>query len=216
MKVGTDGVLLGCLCEAHGPQKALDIGTGSGLIALQLAQRFKECAIHGIEIEKDAADQAALNFAQAPWSDRLTLIHADVKDWPSHQPYDLIVCNPPFYPNSHPAKGESRRQAREQRDLSYVDLAQVFAARLSDSGSAWCILPADFENEWQNALYQSNLHISTIISISAVENRKANRLIVGCSKIPQQTVGRHLSIRKEDGAYTADYLTLTKAFYLFA
>lgn len=216
MKVGTDAVLLGCLCKAHEPLHALDIGTGSGIIALQLAQRFPNCLIDAIEIEQTAATQASSNFQHSPWSDRLQLLHADVRNWDSTRSYDLIVSNPPFYPDTFPMHDNLRRQAREQETLSYQELAYNMARLLNQQGNCWCILPSNYENMWLDALAVAGLYAFSITYIRGAAHKAANRLVVGASSRSLEKTKNELSIRTAEGHYTAEYLKLTSDFYLFA
>lgn len=216
MKVGTDAVLLGCLCQSQAPQFALDIGTGSGVIALQLAQRFLSCQIDALEIEESALMQARANFAASPWATRLQGLYGDARNHPNLQQYDLIVCNPPFYPHTLPANGVQRQMAREQQTLSYQELAQIFSNQLKLTGSAWSILPITYETHWQDALSQAKLHVFSKTLIIPVDNKAANRIVVGAAKEIRPLITNNLTIRATDGQYTEDYLELTKDFYLFA
>ncbi len=216
MKVGTDAVLLGCLCQQDSPKHALDIGTGSGIIALQLAQRFSDCQIDALELDETAARQAAHNFMQSPWSARLQSICTDVRSWQIYKSYDLVVCNPPFYPHSFPAQGAERQQAREQQTLNYGDLARAIHHHLNEQGSVWCILPANFETHWDEALVAVGLTPFHKTYIEPVEQKAANRLVVGASKAIKTPSRASLIIRSIDGSYTPAYLQLTRDFYLFA
>jgi tRNA1Val (adenine37-N6)-methyltransferase len=216
MKVGTDAVLLGCLCQSQEPQFALDIGTGSGIIALQLAQRFPNCQVDALEIEESAMTQARANFAASPWATRLQCFYGDARKHPKLQQYDLIVCNPPYYPHTLPAKGVQRQMAREQQTLSYQELAHIFSNQLKMTGSAWCILPSSYETHWMDALLQAKLHIFSKTLINPVDNKTANRVVVGAAKEIRPLTTTNLTIRTKDGGYTQAYLQLTKDFYLFA
>jgi len=216
MKVGTDAVLLGCLCEAENPAHALDIGTGSGVIALQLAQRFPNCQVDAVELDEAAALQAKTNFQASPWPARLQIFQADVRHWQEKQSYDLVVCNPPFYPHSFPAQGVMRQQAREQQSLNYEDLAQVMASCLNTTGSCWCVLPTNFEGHWMQALASARLKAFSHTYIQGVSHKTANRVVVGAARVERAVESRQLVIRDAAGNYTADYLRLTKDFYLFA
>lgn len=216
MKVGTDAVLLGCICQSEQPKRALDIGTGSGIVALMLAQRFQRCKIDALELDESATFQARENFANSLWSARLQAIHADVRHWQGSHKYDLIVCNPPFYPHSYPAKGDKRQFARSQHTLSYPELARVMAASLQALGSAWCVLPTSYETNWEDALNAAGLTVFSKTYVKPSTHKAPNRVIVGATKEHLPASTQQLVIREAAGKYTADYLTLTRDFYLFA
>ena len=147
MKVGTDGVLLGCwsgydAAAAGSPTiphryhyaRCLDIGTGSGLIALMLAQRFPDALIDAIDIDKAAVEQAAENFAASPWSDRLHAFHVRLQEWQSHSAPSLIVSNPPYFQNSLKNPDKGRQTARHTDTLSFCELIHHSTRLLSENG----------------------------------------------------------------------------------
>ena len=121
MKVGTDGVLLGAWVNVFG-QNVLDIGTGTGLISLMIAQRFPEANIDALEIDSDAFLQAEENFSNSKFNHRLTLFHTSLQDYNSAKKYDLIVSNPPFFTVNDLVSFDSRKQARQQETLTFTDL----------------------------------------------------------------------------------------------
>ena len=162
MKVGTDGVLLGCwsgydAAAAGSPTiphryhyaRCLDIGTGSGLIALMLAQRFPDALIDAIDIDKAAVEQAAENFAASPWSDRLHAYCAKLQEWSivNSQLYSLIVSNPPYFQNSLKNPDKGRQTARHTDTLSFSELIHHSTRLLSENGILALILPAEAESE---------------------------------------------------------------------
>jgi tRNA1Val (adenine37-N6)-methyltransferase len=142
MKVGTDGSLLGAWAPAEAPKKILDVGTGTGLIALMLAQRFPKAHITAIEPNKEAALDAYDNFACSKFSDSLELIKISLQDFPSETRFDLITCNPPFFSHSLPAPEPGRHMARHADTLSHSDL--IAATKLLAPGGLLAgIYPAD-------------------------------------------------------------------------
>ena len=215
MKLGTDAVLLGCLAEHPAPTNILDIGTGSGIIALQLAQRFEKAVVTALEIEGDAAAQAQHNFDSSAWAQRLQLVKADVIQWQPAQRFDLICCNPPYYQNTYPIANTQRRVARSHEQLGFEQLAQSVARLLSDDGVFWVILPVDGLSDLQQCLSKAGLYPQTLISILPKIDKVCNRQVAAFRKHASAKIEeRLLCIRLADNSYTAEYKQLTEAFYL--
>lgn len=217
MKLGTDAVLLGCIAAQPAPAFILDIGTGSGVIALQLAQRFPEAHILGIEIDDTSAAQAALNFAASPWAKRLACLRTDVCTWESDQKFDLIVSNPPYFKDSFPIENEQRKIARGQHTLDSSTLMQRATELLADDGSFWFISPLDYFETAAQHLQLLGLNLARQTLIHPIRGKPANRIIACFTKITcLQSIQDRLTIRETTQAYTTEYLKLTQAFYLFA
>ncbi len=127
MKIGTDGVLLGAWAEVTGARQVLDIGTGSGVIALMLAQRAEKALIHAVEVDEDAYGQACENVQAAPWAGRMSVFHAAIQDYvqTSGQQYDLIVSNPPFFSGGTFSASQDRNSVRHTVKLPHGDLLQA-------------------------------------------------------------------------------------------
>jgi len=142
MKVGTDGTLLGSW--AAGGDHILDIGTGTGLIALMMAQRFPEARIDGVDIDSGAVRQARLNVSESPFSQRITVCKADVAVWDGR--YDAIVCNPPFFVHSLTSPDEQRTVARHAATLTYRQLMTAVSRLLTDDGECSVIVPFDYRS----------------------------------------------------------------------
>ena len=215
MKLGTDAVLLGCLADHPHPTHILDIGTGSGVIALQLAQRFENAQVLGLEIETDAAHQAQLNFKNSPWADRLSLTQADVTTWQSELSFDLICCNPPYYENGFPIADDQRRLVRSNELLSFEQLALSVARLLRADGSFWVILPTAGMQKLCGWMALSGLYLQEITFIYPKINKACNRQIAAFRALSPEAIEEHtVCIRSEDNSYTDTYKALTAAFYL--
>lgn len=215
MKLGTDAVLLGCLAEHPAPVTVLDIGTGSGVIALQLAQRFEGAAVTALEIDASAAAQAQSNFEASSWSQRLQLVQTDVTQWEPAQLFDMICCNPPYYQNSYPIADAQRRVARSQEQLNFEQLAQKVASLLQEDGVFWVILPVNGMADLQQHLATAGLHQQTSISIYPKADKSCNRQVAAFGKTASASVTeRSMCIRLADNSYTHEYKQLTEAFYL--
>ena len=240
MKVGTDGVLLGAWAEPAvskvRPASAfsiLDVGTGSGLVALMLAQRFPKAHIDAIDIDKAAIEQAAENFAASPWSDRLHTFHARLQDWqivhrtssPRTLPYDLIVSNPPYFQNSLKNPDKSRQTARHTDTLTYSELLQHSARLLSPEGIVALILPAEAETEACELARMAGLLPARITHVYSKENKPARRVLLAFEKPAPRHIGistyqypspleDSLVLENETGGRSAAYQEITKDFYL--
>ncbi len=214
MKVGTDGVLLGAWCPVNEANRVLDVGTGCGVIALMVAQRNTVACIDGIDIDAASIEEAALNFARSPWSDRLTAHLMDFNDMDDGKRYDLVVSNPPFFTNGVLPDGDSRTLARHTTTLSYQQLIDGAARLLSDVGILAMISPTDAERDIIEAAAFASLPVRRLTRVIPVEGAAPKRTLWQFSR---QDIPYHediLTIAKSDGSFTSEYIKLTSAFYL--
>ncbi len=213
MKVGTDGVLLGAW--ANGTcTRALDIGTGSGLIALMLAQRFPEAQIIGIDIDAIAVEQAQDNFAASPWPNRLTASCVALQAF-QDAPFDLIVSNPPYFQNSLKAPDTQRSQARHTDTLSYAQLIEHAARLLTPNGCLTLILPIEAEREIIGLAASVNLYPNNICRVRGHEHKPFKRIMIHfthevCSLPAEDT----LTLANSQNQRSDAYAYLTRDFYL--
>jgi tRNA1Val (adenine37-N6)-methyltransferase len=212
MKVGTDGVLLGAWSIPGEAKRILDVGTGSGLIAIILAQRSK-AEVHGVELDAIAAIQASENVAACPWADRIHIFHDDFNDY-SNGFYDLIVSNPPFFRNSLKSPSKDRNQARHTDTLSYDMLIHKSARMLSPEGRFLVVLPydsADYFEEicWQNKLYPSKR--CEVISVKGFEPRRILLEFKNCRSITERT---SIVLETSNHRATKEFSDLTADLYL--
>ncbi len=210
MKVGTDGVLLGAWAEPAvskvRPASAfsiLDVGTGSGLIALMLAQRCSHAQIDAVDIDEAAIEQAADNFRSSPWSDRLHAFHARLQDWqivhrtssPCTLPYSLIVSNPPYFRNSLKNPDKARELARHTDTLSYTELLHHSARLLHEEGRLCLILPAEAEEEVCALAAQEGFVLTRVTRVYSKVSKPARRVLLQFEKSQLSTINSQLSIR---------------------
>lgn len=216
MKVGTDGVLLGAWVEVEKyMKKALDIGSGTAVMSLMLAQRFPFLEIAGIEIDANAVSQSRENIKQSPWDDSINIVHGKIQDFVGEK-YDVIISNPPFFSTNTEALGEQRTIARHEKTLSFVELFQHAARLLSDTGVFSLIFPTDRQEE-VNRIAQENLlycHRKTIVYPNP--NKKSKRVLQAFSFVPCYNCQEHsLTIETDQRhEYTKPYKALLKGFYL--
>ncbi len=208
MKVGTDGVLLGAWTMPEGAQNILDIGCGTGLISLMLAQKSK-AKITAIEIEPKAAEEAKLNVKESPWQNRIKVIHQSFQkyiDSNSEKAVDLIVCNPPFY-RSNQAKGQ-RSLARENEHLPFSELIQETAKLLSDDGKFCVIVPATEGEEFLRFSKMHGLYASRITFICGNKNTAVKRHLIQLERRENTPKVNTIIIETSRNNYTPEYQNL--------
>lgn len=228
MKVGTDGVLLGAWAPIdHEPYSVLDIGAGTGLIALMLAQRSQAEHIDAIEIDENAFEQCVDNFENSPWNDRLFCFHASLDDFMDDlededtsdselaQQYDLIVSNPPFYNEDYKTENESRDLARFQDALPFEDLVEAASVLLSETGVLAVIVPHKEEARFIALAKECDLFPLKITRVKGTPTSEIKRSLVAFSFAETHELPiDELIIETARHQYTEDYIALTKDFYL--
>jgi tRNA1Val (adenine37-N6)-methyltransferase len=216
MKVGTDAVLLGARAGNIDPRTILDIGSGSGLVALMLAQRYPEARITAIDVHGPSARQAHQNFLNSPWAERLESRHISLQQLAGGQDskYDLIVTNPPFFAASLLPSDENKKLARHDIGLSHAELAVAVSSLLSERGQFSLIIPALSHTKISTLLQMEGLHERRQLKIYPVTGKPANRLISEWTRQPGSLIVDKLSVRDNRQRYTDDYLKLTMDFYL--
>ena len=214
MKVGTDGVLLGVWCDVAGAKRVLDVGTGCGLIALMAAQRNGEAHILGIDIDEDAISEAKVNILNSPWSDRVEAQCVDFNDFAVHEPFDLIVSNPPFLTESVMAPDKSRNLARHSVSLTMEQLIGKSKSMLADGGTLAFISPIEQEMSIRRCIVKASMSIKRLARVVSVESSAPKRLLWELVKSPAETVEEQITIRLADASYTQQYINLTRDFYL--
>lgn len=217
MKVGTDGVLLGAWVQIDDAvDSILDIGTGTGLIGLQLAQRSQAQVIDALEIEESAFEQAVQNFENSIWADRLFCYHASLQEFAEEidDTYDLIVSNPPFYTNGFKELQPERAIARHDLSLNHKELLDCTFKLLSQNGSAAFIIPFSEEDKFVELAKNSGLYLHRCTRVRGNETSPLKRALMQLKKTPAETEYSELVIEIERHLYTEDYLELVKDFYL--
>lgn len=231
MKVGTDGVLLGCWVfgsqelRAKKQERILDIGTGSGLIALMLAQRYAEAQIDAIDIDSDAVVQARENFAASPWADRLHAAQCALQELRAEsqeRKYDLIVSNPPYFTDSLKNPDAARRTARHNDTLPFGTLIAESVQLLAANGTLAVIIPTEAEDELQRLAAERGLQCVKRCYVHPKPGRPAKRVMIAWTGGDQlrnasATIGgttEHLTLEDEQGGRSEAYRELTKDYYL--
>jgi tRNA1Val (adenine37-N6)-methyltransferase len=216
MKVGTDGVLLGAWVNLGDVYRILDVGTGSGLIALMLAQRSEKAVIDAIEIDDEAAAQALENINATQWKGRISVIHTSFQEFVNDgRKYDLVVSNPPFFMNLLQAPEPKRNIARHGQKLSYSELLVAMKNLLLPEGRLGIILPAGALSVLIKTAETYDLFPERMTLVKSVPEKNANRILAEFSYSKKETQIAEITIEKYGRHnYSEEYIALTKAFYI--
>lgn len=218
MKVGTDGVLLGAWANCANATDILDVGTGSGLISLMLAQRFQNVVIRAVELEKSAALQAASNVAASKWSDRITVFHSDFLTFNTtfSKKYDVIISNLPFFNNSLKNNNSKKAMARHSDDLPYEKFIAHASKMLNRNGKIMIILPIAEAQLFERLALNYNLFCCKKTEVVPVIGKQPNRYLMEFSENKSIFELTQITIEKEiRHSYTNEFIELMKDFYLY-
>lgn len=212
LKVGTDSMLLGSLCHWEQPKHLLDIGTGTGVLALMCAQRFAFETITGLEISTEAFTDARTNSEHHPFPAAISVINQAVQEYQPAGTFDAIISNPPFFENSSKNPNEQKSLARHTESLSFTELLTAISRLLSDEGKAWIILPSGSKEHIMQLGREQNLFVSDLITLFG-KPKKSTRVILAFTKNQTVFSQSSLYIRDKNGKYTQEYKELTKEFH---
>ncbi|MFQ3235492.1 MAG: tRNA1Val (adenine37-N6)-methyltransferase [Paraglaciecola sp.] len=218
MKVGTDSIMLGSWVNPGNARTILDIGTGSGLLAIMLAQKTRpDCTISGLDIDGNAIEQAQENSQNCPWTKRLYFIHCALQTWQNQGQFDLIVANPPYFNSPKDTQDpsvQSRLIARQTISLSHQQLISRVAVILSPNGHFYCVLPV------QNALtlieyaQTHGLFCTRLLIVKAKSDGEALRYLMAFGRQIVERHIEHLTIYTQDQNYSQAYKALCQEYYL--
>jgi tRNA1Val (adenine37-N6)-methyltransferase len=222
MKIGTDGVLLGAWASlSHFPRTILDIGAGTGVISLQLAQRDPDAQIDAIEIDEHAFEQCTDNFENSPWGDRLYCYHASLQEFAQElieeeeqHSYDLIISNPPFYTDHYKTQDEQRDLARFTDALPFEHLIVCAAHLLSESGRFCVILPKKEEEKFVALALEQQLSVLRKCDMRGTSTSPVKRVLLEFSFLQTETISEELVIEIARHTYRDAYKKLVQDFYL--
>lgn len=217
MKIGTDGVLLGAWATIeHQPSSILDIGAGTGVLSLMLAQRSLAENIEALEIDEEAYEQCVANFEDCPWADRLFCYHAGLDEFIDEieDPYDLIISNPPFYSEDVSSGSEARDKARQNQSLPFDELLEGVSKLLSSAGIFATIIPFKEEATFIHLANSFGLFPNRILRVKGNSSAEIKRSLLEFSFKETAVAEDELTIEVKRHEYTQDYINLTKVFYL--
>jgi len=217
MKVGTDGVLLGAWTEID-PEvfSILDIGAGTGVISLMMAQRCQAELIDAIELNDEAYEQTVENFERSDWGDRLFCYHASLKEFQDEieDKYDLIISNPPFYTSTYKELPNDRAMARHTESLPFNELLYGVSKLLAKKGSSSFIIPFSEEGNFILIAEENNLYPNRITRVKGNQNTPFKRSLIQFSFVEGEIVESELIIEEDRHKYTPEYSELVEDFYL--
>lgn len=214
MKVTTEGCLFGALITAENPKHILDIGAGTGLLSLMLAQKYPSAQIQAVELDENAFSQAAFNFIQSPWDKNLQIHHARIQDFVPKEKFDLIVCNPPFFKNSLRSKNGAKNLAIHEASLSQTELLDSTIGLLSNSGSFWVLYPMLEALTFRDIAVKKGLFLIRDISVRNNPASPVFRVVQQFSFRAKTPIPSELVIKNSDGSYTDMLAALFSPYYL--
>ncbi|EOV8179190.1 TPA: tRNA(1)(Val) (adenine(37)-N(6))-methyltransferase TrmN [Raoultella planticola] len=218
MKVGTDGILLGAWAPIAQVKHVLDIGSGSGLLALMLAQRTDDrVMLDAVELDEEAAAQARENVVTSPWGARIQVHLGDIQRWQPAQTrrYELIVSNPPFFAEGVPCATSQREQARYTTTLDHVTLLTCAAELITEEGFFCLVLPVDIGNTFVQRAQTMGWHLRLRTDVAETEMRPPHRVLLAFSPTAGECFSDRLIVRGPEQQYSEGFTALTQDFYLF-
>jgi tRNA1Val (adenine37-N6)-methyltransferase len=213
MKVTTDSCILGAYTDVRGAKSILDIGTGTGLLSLMIAQR-SEAKIDAIEIDESAYNQAVVNVNESIFKEKITIHNSSIQDYISEKFYDLIISNPPFFQNHLKSETESRNNSLHTDTLSFEDLLSSVLRLLSPNGTFVVLLPMYESSVFEQLAILQELYPQKKLTIHHRKGSKILRIITTFGRIKQEIINEELIIKNPDESYMPDFQGLLKDYYL--
>ena len=215
MKIGTDGILIGSWVNVSKKFRALDIGSGTGIITIMLCQRNLNLELDSIELSANAIMDAKINIENCNWSDRIKLFHQDLKKFHPDSNYDLIVSNPPYFKKSLQPSNSERSKARHQNDLKLEDILKFSKQHLTKDGSLNTILPFEQKSEAIEFAKKHGLNAIRECAVYPKPNKAPHRILIEFSRIENKQMIKESLVIEKAGRhnYSEDYKKLTREFY---
>ena len=217
MKIGTDAVLLGAWALCNAETRILDIGTGSGILALMMAQRNAKIAIDAVEIDHDASALAERNVQLCPWSDLIHIYNTTIQAFSLEKKhkYSLVICNPPFFTDSLKTPDKARNLARHNDTLSVRDLLECTSDLLTENGKAAFIIPADAYENWKQEAARLSIYPIRLTRVKSSPKHSPHRVMVIFTRIKQaEMIDNEICIYSSMNIHSHEYRELTSDFYL--
>lgn len=216
MKVSTDAVVLGALAGRKSPRSILDVGMGTGVISLMLAQRFEMANIVGVEIDDDAFGQALENIQESKFAEKVTAVHSDFQTYSENlvQQFDMVISNPPYFPDHIKTKDAQRNKALHNDGLSFTELVTGVNKCLNESGEFWVILPPRQMQDLEEICKSYHLFPFHKVNLKDKQESKVIRVIQGFSYDDESPFENELFIKNPDGSFAENYQKLLRDFLL--
>jgi len=214
MKINTDGVLLGAMAQHESPKRILDIGTGTGVIALMLAQRYPEALIHAVEIDEQASTTAGRNFESSVFKKQLSVHNLAIEQYSNSAKFDLIVTNPPFFVNDYKNAEPKKEIARHASRTFFAELIKKVDELLSEDGCFWFVLPIRQSEEVVKRGVELGLFAKKVIKLQSDITKPEFRRIVCLARKSRDIVEEDFMIYESEKTYTKAYEWLLKDFFL--
>jgi len=214
MKINTDGVLLGAMAQHENPKRVLDIGTGTGVIALMLAQRFREAQVHAVEIDEHASATAGRNFQNSVFNQRLTNNNTSIEKYSNAEQFDLVVSNPPFFVNDYKNAEPKKEMARHASDTFFAELVKKVDGLLNENGCFWFVLPIKQAEELTTRGEAFGLFLQKIVRLHSDAAKPEFRRIVCLGREQSNLVEEDFMIYESEKKYTKAYELLLRDFFL--
>jgi|ERR1043165_282998 tRNA1Val (adenine37-N6)-methyltransferase len=214
LKVNTDGVLLGAWANADGARTILDIGTGTGVIALMMAQKNKQAIIDALDIDREAYWQAKENFENSAWSGRLNGVLSSLQTFNTAKRYDVIISNPPYFVDDLKTANEQKNLAKHSTGLSYAELIDGISYLLSDNGKAYLVIPVFNFQLVREIAEKRSLYVNKVARVIAVKGKPPYLSLLELNWKKREYSDSVIEIQDDKGEFTEQYRELTKDFYL--
>lgn len=213
MKVGTDAMILGALVQTNEHINALDVGTGTGVLALMMAQKSTSLKIQAIDVDEPSYFESCYNFEQSPWKHRINSLLGDFLSYEFAQKFDLIVSNPPYYSTYNENKDARKAKARHVSSLQVKPFLKKISNILTDEGCFWVIIPFSDLHEWQSIAEENGLRMARRIELRGKAGKTPIRCVLMMDFKSTNTDVKTFSIRNDDNSYSDEYIALTKEFH---
>ncbi|NWL14328.1 methyltransferase [Pseudoalteromonas sp. Scap03] len=213
MKVSTDGILLGAWADLSDASSLLDIGTGTGLLALMCKQRVPDLKVSAVEVDEAAYQQAVKNCQQSPWPD-ISIYHQGIQHFAAETKFDCVISNPPYFNHSLKSDNAARNAARHTDGLSFAELIAAFKRLTHKQAHFNLILPSKEAQLFITLAQQQGLYLNAHCKVKTTPSKVFSRSLMRFSSIKTELQQTVLCIKDENNTYTADYVGLCKAFYL--
>lgn len=214
MKVGTDAVLLGAWASANDGGRILDIGTGCGIVALMMAQRFPEAKVVGIDIDEASILEARDNVSASPFASRIEMQMEDVRQFVATEPFDCIVCNPPYFTEDTLPPDARRSRARNTEALPFEELVSAAFGCLASSGTFHVVLPAWEVDRFCSLCLIQGLHLTRRLDVQTTQRKAPKRTLLSFSPTASPLQRDSLILQNPDGSRSGAYQSLAADFYL--